>query len=132
METELIDYQNIGFGVAILILGISFLRWWSKKAFAQIEMSTKKAFELVDNANKRTEEAYKRVEFSQEKFLKFLEDTYEENTRTMQGLLSEFKEHIRLKNAAIEFMKEQHDLLKEELSTLKKIIENSELKIRRC
>lgn len=100
---EISAYRDLGIGAISLIIIYSFARWTGDRAFIQVE-----------DANKRSAAV-------QQQLISFIENAYKDNTKVMSELVNSFKEHTRSKDNALEMLKEQQQLLKDQLHIIEKL-----------
>ena len=89
MIEELVLFRDVGVAVATLILMFQFMKWVAGKSFDQIEKVQK---QLDDN---------------NEKMFKFMDCTFKENTKAITGMVDILKDHIRMKDEALQMLKER-------------------------
>lgn len=106
---DIIALKDLGIGAVSMTVFFTFAKYVSEKSFTQTE-----------EANKRAEEANIRTQQSQQKFIEFVDDTYKEHTKAIQELITEFKNHVKIKDEAIDLLKEQQESLKDELLIIKR------------
>lgn len=94
---EVIMYKDLGIGAISMVIFYAFARSYREDFFKQLQ-----------EANKRGEE-------SQKRFMDFLETTFKDNTKTIQELVQAFKDHTRIKDAALLLLEQRHDELKKEM-----------------
>jgi len=87
MLEELALFQDFGVAVGALIMMLVFSKWIAEKSFLQIEKAQQ---QLIDN---------------NEKMFKFMDCTFKENTKAINEMVSILKDHIRMKDEAIELLK---------------------------
>lgn len=93
---EIITLKELGTTVIIMAIFYLFAESYRKDFFKQLE-----------EANRREEE-------SQKRFIAFIENTYKNNTKALQELVTEFKDHNKLKDTVIEMLEKRHDELRKE------------------
>lgn len=99
---EITIYKDLGIGAVSMIIFYTFARYTSEKAFKEVE-----------DANKRSQE-------SQQKFLYFIETSYKENIKTMSELVNVFKDHIKTKERALDLLEENQKKLEDKYEILRK------------
>lgn len=87
MIEEIALFRDFGIAVAALILMFVFNKWIAEKSFSQIE---KVQQQLNDN---------------NEKMFKFMDCTFKENTKAMNDMVGILKDHIRVKDEALNMLK---------------------------
>ncbi len=87
---EITLFRDLGVSVVTVILMFQFMKWVAGKSFDQIE------------------KVQKQLEDNNEKIFKFMECTFKENTRAITEMVDILKDHIRLKDEAIQMLKENH------------------------
>lgn len=99
---EILAYKDLGIGAISMVIFYAFAKSYREDFFAQLQES-----------NKRGEE-------SQQRFMTFIEGSYKENTKALSELVSESREHTKLKNSAIEMLEERHKELEAKYEELKR------------
>lgn len=89
MADELTLFRDVGIAAATLYLMFHFMKWLAEKSFQQIEKAQQ---QLVEN---------------NEKMFRFMDCTFKENTKAINEMVSILKDHIRIKDEAIEMLKER-------------------------
>jgi len=84
---ELALIRDVGIAAATLILMFQFMKWMADKSFQQIE------------------KAQQQLKENNECMFKFMEDTYKENTRAINEMVTILRDHIRVKDEAIDLLK---------------------------
>jgi len=87
MLEELSLFQDVGVAVGALVLVFVFNKWIAEKSFQQIERAQK---QLIDN---------------NEKMFTFMDCTFKENTKAISEMVSTLKDHIRMKDEALDMLK---------------------------
>ena len=87
MLEELALIRDVGIAAATLILMFQFMKWMADKSFQQIE------------------KAQQQLKENNECMFKFMEDTYKENTRAINEMVTILRDHIRVKDEAIDLLK---------------------------
>lgn len=93
---EILAFKDLGIGALSIAIFYMFAKSYRQDFFAQLE-----------EANRRGEE-------SQKRFTTFIENTYKDNTKALQELVTEFKDHNKLKDTAIDMLEKRHDELRRE------------------
>jgi hypothetical protein len=99
---DILAYKDLGIGAISMVIFYVFAKSYREDFFKQLQ-----------DANKRGEE-------SQQRFMTFIEGSYRENTKALSELISESREHIKLKNSAIEMLEERHRELEVKYEELKR------------
>ncbi len=89
MIEEFTLFRDLGITVATLILMFQFMKWVAGKSFDQIERVQK---QLDDN---------------NEKMFKFMECTFKENTKAITEMVDILKDHVRIKDEALQMLKDR-------------------------
>lgn len=84
---ELALIRDVGIAAATLILMFQFMKWMADKSFQQIE------------------KAQQQLKENNECMFKFMEDTYKENTRAINEMVTILRDHIRIKDEALDLLK---------------------------
>uniref|UniRef100_A0A6M3X4V3 Holin n=1 Tax=viral metagenome TaxID=1070528 RepID=A0A6M3X4V3_9ZZZZ len=87
MLEELIMFQDVGVAVGALVMVFAFNKWIAEKSFTQIERAQK---QLIDN---------------NEKMFTFMDSTFKENTKAISEMISTLKDHMRMKDEALDMLK---------------------------
>ena len=87
MLEELALFQDFGVAVGALIMMLVFSKWIAEKSFLQIEKAQQ---QLIDN---------------NEKMFTFMDCTFKENTKAINEMVSILKDHIRVKDEALDMLK---------------------------
>ena len=75
---------------------------------------------VTDNAFKQVDEANKRGETIHQQFIDFVQNAYKENTKTIERFCNVFDNHLKAKEATLEMLREQQELLKRQINDSKK------------
>ncbi len=75
---------------------------------------------VTDNAFKQIQEANERGEVSHKQFIDFMENAYKDNTKAFERFCDLFTDHLKAKETAISMLREQQDMLKDELHERRK------------
>jgi len=87
MLEEIALFRDFGIAVGALILMFMFNKWIAEKSFQQID---KAQLQLSQN---------------NEKMFTFIDNAFKENTKAINEMVSILKDHIRMKDEAIEMLK---------------------------
>ena len=87
MLEEFALFRDFGVAVGALIMMLVFSKWIAEKSFLQIEKAQQ---QLIDN---------------NEKMFKFMDCTFKENTKAINEMVSILKDHIRVKDEALDMLK---------------------------
>lgn len=98
---DLTVLRDLGVGIASLII----IYVLGKKV-------TDNSFEQIEEANKRGEESHKQ-------FIDFIQNAYKENTKAFDKFCDLFNEHLKAKEITFNLLKEQQQMLKEEIQNRK-------------
>lgn len=99
---EITIFQEVGVPTGALILIYVFSKWTMERAFRQVQ-----------DANRRGEEA-------QQRYVVFIENAYKENTKAMTKLVESFKDHIKTKERALDMLEDRQKKLEENYERLRK------------
>lgn len=89
MIEEFALFRDVGIAIATLILMFQFMKWITEKSFQQIETVQK---QLNEN---------------NEKMFKFMDCTFKENTKAINEMVGILKDHIRMKDEALQMLKQR-------------------------
>lgn len=87
MFEEIALFRDFGIAVGALILMFMFNKWIAEKSFLQID---KAQLQLSQN---------------NEKMFTFMDCTFKENTKAISEMVSTLKDHIRMKDEALDMLK---------------------------